>query len=608
MNSWLMAMAAFTKFSSVRCPPTNSQQDNKSTMATPMPNAPNPRRRRRQRVAGRRPHIVFVHLDLGIGGAEQLVVNLASASLGPSTPGYAAAAFDDDSASASSSSVLLDANVSIYPPHRSPAHCFDVVRPPDGILAPSVRIRGAFLPVNVPLFLLGGPRVGTALCSTLRMVYLTYCAARECPNADAFVIDVLPTGLPMLICWSMAKSALFYCHFPDKLLTRDTVNGVAMDTDATSASPEGQIWLLSLAKSVYRFLKSLYRAALDGVEETTMRYADLIAVNSNFTRGEVAAAFPTLTSSATSGTTAAQQDDGYIQVLYPPIDLNKFIDPDFESKQRNVQDGKIGPIFSLNRFERKKNVNILLRAYAKLRRDCAHEKKKTKAIPNLVIAGGYDPRNVENVEHLVELKRLAADLGIDQYTTFAPSVGDDERAQLLRSALCVVYTPHREHFGIVPLEAMYAGSPVIAVNSGGPKETVLHEETGLLVENTVEGFASALEQMVNNPTGAVEMGRKGHERVAANFGLDTFRARWADIVEETMERGAQRRYRWESGHGLEYKRIFPFWFTCMFEAMLALLAALLLTFALKATGLLHPDDSVWGEMRRVVTRQTGDEL
>ena len=601
MHAWLAKHFSMCHF--VCPPPLRHLLHSKSTMAT---SSSNPRRRRRQQqVAGRRPHIVFVHLDLGIGGAEQLVVNLASASLGPSTPGYA------DAAASASDDNSLDANVSIYTTHRSPTHCFDVVKPPDGILASSVRIRGAFLPVDVPLFLLGGPRIGTALCSTLRMVYLTYCAARECPNADAFVVDVLPTGLPMLVCWWMAKSALFYCHFPDKLLTRDTVNGVAMDTgDATSASPEGQIWLLSVVKSVYRFLKSLYRAALDALEETTMRYADLIAVNSNFTRGEVAAAFPTLTSSATGGTTAAaQQHDGYIQVLYPPIDLNKFIDPDFESKQRNVKQGKVGPIFSLNRFERKKNVNILLRAYAKLRRDFAPEKeKKTKTIPNLVIAGGYDPRNVENVEHLAELKQLAADLGIDQYTTFAPSVGDDERAQLLRSALCVVYTPHREHFGIVPLEAMYAGTPVIAVNSGGPKETVVHEETGLLVENTVEGFASALEQMVNNPTGAVEMGRKGHERVAANFGLDTFRARWADIVEETMERGSQRRHRWENGHGLECKRIFPFWFTCMFEAALALLAALLLTFALKATGLLHPDDSVWGEMRRVVTRRTGDEL
>ena len=111
--------------------------------------------------------------------------------------------------------------------------------------------------------------------------------------------------------------------------------------------------------------------------------------------------------------------------------------------------------------------------------------------------------------------------------------------------------------------------------------------------------------MVNHPTGAVEMGRKGHERVAANFGLDTFRARWADIVKETMERGAQRRQRWANGHGLDSKRIFPFWFACMVEAMLALLAALLLTYAWKAAGILHPDDSIWG---RYISRRTGDEL
>ena len=55
----------------------------KSTMATP--NAPNPRRRRRQRVAGRRPHIVFVHLDLGIGGAEQLRIVKGWAKLDPET-------------------------------------------------------------------------------------------------------------------------------------------------------------------------------------------------------------------------------------------------------------------------------------------------------------------------------------------------------------------------------------------------------------------------------------------------------------------------------------------------------------------------------------------
>jgi len=338
-----------------------------------------------------------------------------------------------------------------------------------------------------------------------------------------------------------------------------------------------------------------------------MRYADLIAVNSNFTKNEVSSAFPTLTVSATADAQHANDgmDEGYIQVLYPPIDLNKFIEPDFEAKVRNIKAGEVGPIFSLNRFERKKNVGILLRAYATLR----ERTRQTKAtIPNLVVAGGYDPRNTENVEHLAELKRLAADLNIEEYTTFLPSVGDNERAELLRGALCVVYTPHREHFGIVPLEAMYAGSPVVAVNSGGPKETVVHDCTGLLVDNTVEGFASALEVMVNNPTKAVEMGRKGNERVAAHFGLGTFRTRWADIVKETVQRGDDRRRRWEQGRGLESKQLFPHWLTCIIEMVMTLFVVLLLTSSLKASGLLHPDGSVWGEMKRAVSWRFGDEL
>lgn len=49
-----------------------------------------------------------------------------------------------------------------------------------------------------------------------------------------------------------------------------------------------------------------------------------------------------------------------------------------------------------------------------------------------------------------------------------------------RMLLGLLYTPDREHFGIVPLEAMYQQCPVIAVNSGGPKETILHGLTGYL--------------------------------------------------------------------------------------------------------------------------------
>ena len=72
------------------------------------------------------------------------------------------------------------------------------------------------------------------------------------------------------------------------------------------------------------------------------------------------------------------------------------------------------------------------------------------------------------------------------------SFSDEQRALLLSACTAVVYTPQHEHFGIVPLEAMAAGRPVIACDSGGPRETVLHGKTGLLCDPTPAAFADAM--------------------------------------------------------------------------------------------------------------------
>ena len=71
----------------------------------------------------------------------------------------------------------------------------------------------------------------------------------------------------------------------------------------------------------------------------------------------------------------------------------------------------------------------------------------------------------------------------------------------------VIYTPGAEHFGYVPLEAMAAGRPVVAVNHGGPTETVIHDRTGLLCEPEPEAFATALATLVTRVDVAREMGR-----------------------------------------------------------------------------------------------------
>ena len=76
------------------------------------------------------------------------------------------------------------------------------------------------------------------------------------------------------------------------------------------------------------------------------------------------------------------------------------------------------------------------------------------------------------------------------------SFSDAQRSALLAAAAAVVYTPSDEHFGIVPLEAMAAGRPVIACNSGGPTESVVHGVTGFLCKPHPAAFAAAMAKLV----------------------------------------------------------------------------------------------------------------
>jgi len=100
------------------------------------------------------------------------------------------------------------------------------------------------------------------------------------------------------------------------------------------------------------------------------------------------------------------------------------------------------------------------------------------------------------VSYHKELVELADSLGLSNVTTktivtalnvppgtkvlFLLSVPNTLKKMLLDSARLLVYTPANEHFGIVPLEAMLAGVPVLACNTGGPMETVVEGVTGWL--------------------------------------------------------------------------------------------------------------------------------
>jgi alpha-1,3/alpha-1,6-mannosyltransferase len=98
-----------------------------------------------------------------------------------------------------------------------------------------------------------------------------------------------------------------------------------------------------------------------------------------------------------------------------------------------------------------------------------------------VIAGGYDPRLAENVDVHKDLQTRANELGIIDRVVFLKSISNDQRIILLENTKVLLYTPENEHFGIVPVEAMYMGCIALACNSGGPLESVEHGITGFLM-------------------------------------------------------------------------------------------------------------------------------
>lgn len=82
---------------------------------------------------------------------------------------------------------------------------------------------------------------------------------------------------------------------------------------------------------------------------------------------------------------------------------------------------------------------------------------------------------------------------------FLGAVDDKQLAELYKNARALIYPVEDEDFGMVPIEAMAFGTPVIAHYSGGPKETIKENETGLFFRNlTVGSLTEAIKKFENN--------------------------------------------------------------------------------------------------------------
>lgn len=400
------------------------------------------------------PRIIFLHPDLGIGGAERAVID---AALALKSQGY---------------------DVQFVTAHHDPKHCFPETS--DGTL--QVTVVGDWLPRNI---------FGRfyAVCAYIRMIYAAFFLVfRSQMLFDVVFCDQISACIPVLK-FSKAK-IIFYCHFPDMLLAeRNSV------------------------------LRIIYRAPIDLLEELTTGMADRILVNSHFTANVFKQTFSKLTSCSPS-------------VLYPIPDFSAFAKPIDEPTVDLIPPNKKFVFLSINRFERKKNLPLAIQAFGQLK------DKLSKSIGDsmhLIMAGGYDDRVTENKEHYIELQTLCEKLGLND-VTFLRSVTEAQKRTLLQHCDCLIYTPDREHFGIVPIEAMYMKCPVIACKSGGPLETVVDGKTGYLREGRPDQFAEAMERMVEDRMLVDQFGEQGRRHVEKKFSFRAFTKQLDSIVKELLKK------------------------------------------------------------------------
>ena len=201
---------------------------------------------------------------------------------------------------------------------------------------------------------------------------------------------------------------------------------------------------------------------------------------------------------------------GEVMLAFPGIDTAALV-PTWEYQ----------PYFLLpGRIMWTKNVQLGLEAFRAFR-----QARPDLGRFRLVIAGFVDEKSRP---YLAELQRLAEPIG---NVEFRPSPTDGELFDLYRAASAVLCTPFNEDWGIVPLEAMAVGKPVIAVNRGGLRETIRDGVTGYLCEPTPAAFADRMIELAEGPARVLEMGRAAHVH-AQSFDMRQF----VERVDECLDR------------------------------------------------------------------------
>lgn len=223
---------------------------------------------------------------------------------------------------------------------------------------------------------------------------------------------------------------------------------------------------------------------------------------------------------------------GSIDIIPCGTDIRKFGSVNREAAREKLgidPDAKV--VFYVGRFDRRKGIETLVRAVAKSQIKDQNLK--------LVIGGGSRPGQSDGIER-DRIEKIVGELGLRDITTFPGRLGDDTLPSYYAAADVCVVPSHYEPFGLVAIEAMASGTPVVASDVGGLQYTVVPEETGLLAPPKDDAaFAVAIDRILANPEWAKELGKKARVRVEKQFSWDGVASQLGELYTHLLEEPAK---------------------------------------------------------------------
>ena len=203
--------------------------------------------------------------------------------------------------------------------------------------------------------------------------------------------------------------------------------------------------------------------------------------------------------------------NGSIDIIPCGTDIERFGAIDrMTARQTLGLDPDAQIVFYIGRFDPRKGIETLVRAIGQ-------SKHRISPKLQLIIGGGSRPGRSDGDER-ERIEDIVAELDMGGMTTFPGRISDEDLPLYYAAADITVVPSHYEPFGLVAIEAMASGTPVIASDVGGLQFTVDSESTGLLVEAKNDAaFSKAIDRILDTPEWQVQMGNAARQRVESYF-------------------------------------------------------------------------------------------